>query len=144
AWRRSFSTRSRRWDYTGSRRTSSPAISHRSRSCEGWASARKAIPSATSRSVVNGRTTSAGPSWPRIGETRAAEVDMNAVARQIVEEARRRHYPWAGNFQEYGVRNDREAKPGSIRYVIPMPARPGHTLSVLQRGYTLEVSYDDG
>ena len=69
---------------------------------------------------------------------------MNAVARQIVEEARRRHYPWAGNFQEYGVRNDREAKPGSIRYVIPMPARPGHTLSVLQRGYTLEVSYDDG
>lgn len=64
------------------------------------------------------------------------------MAKRIVEEARRRAYPWADQFHDYG--NDREAEPGSICYVVPMPDRPTHTLSLLQRGDTIEVAYDDG
>lgn len=64
------------------------------------------------------------------------------MAKRIVEEARRRAYPWAEQFHEYA--DDREAEPGSVCYVIPVPGRPNHTLSLLQRGDTIEVAYDDG
>ena len=71
-------------------------------------------------------------------------MDLNPTAKKIVEEARRRAHPWAGEFQEYSSRRDPEAEQGSVCYAISIPNRPRHTLSILQRGNTVEVAYDDG
>jgi hypothetical protein len=67
---------------------------------------------------------------------------MNAVAEELVQAVTRRFR--AGQFVIEPNDGDPEADSDSVVVKFSHPRRPGHQLSIVQRGNTFEVEYRDG
>ena len=69
-------------------------------------------------------------------------MEPNETAKILMAQAKRRS--WAMTHHPYGLEQDPEAEPGSVRLEIPVPGRDAHRVLVLQRGNTIEIAYHDG
>ena len=72
----------------------------------------------------------------------AGEMELNGIAKLLVDEAKRRS--WPSSQRSYGPEEDHEAEVGSVQLELPVPSRDAHRIRVLQRGNTIEIAYDDG
>jgi hypothetical protein len=69
--------------------------------------------------------------------------DLNATSRLLLDVLLAEFPAWKDFVEAYGLDDDAEAEPGSIRVVVPSPAHPGHSLSIAVRGNFVEVAYSD-